>query len=264
MHLTGAFVGIFLECLFYVRPQSMNPKSPAYQQLVAARKACAACASLINPSTHPNLDSDRIGPFSRWQGNLNSEIVVVGQDSSDIRTYTEHDGDWPGPAVQTNIALVKLLSAAGIEISAPHPGHSEDKVFFTNAVLCLKDSCASSRRSMQGRIKRDYARMCGNLFLRPTIELIAPRAVVTLGSTALTATLASFGIEQPVKLLELIRRGQTFNLSCGSVLFPMCHPSRTVQNTVRSFDLQVNDWQRLGGWLRSNNSFKPKPLRGSA
>jgi len=242
--------------ILVVRPYSMTLKSHRYQTLVAARKACSRCNTLVNPSAYPELDSDDIGPFSKWQGNLNSEIVVVGQDSSDIVTYTDRGGDWPGSAVHTNVVLVELLRAAGIDILLPQKGQSQDRFFFTNAVLCLKQARASGGRSMQGSIKNVYARNCGSLFLRPLIELIQPRAVVTLGSTALTATLASFGILKPAQLVNIVERGQTFELSPSCVLFPMCHPSRTVLNTVRSLDLQMKDWQALGIWLRSNYAIK--------
>ena len=57
-------------------------KSERYFQLVEARKACTACAGLSNPSTfhEGEFDSAQIGPWSRWQGNLNAAVMIVGQD----------------------------------------------------------------------------------------------------------------------------------------------------------------------------------------
>jgi|SRR6516162_7134389 len=55
-----------------------------YEELVAQRKACRACAScgLINPSVHLKgaYDADEIGPFTRWCGDLDAELMVIGQD----------------------------------------------------------------------------------------------------------------------------------------------------------------------------------------
>lgn len=98
-------------------------KQPAYEKLVAARKACHVCEArgLTNPASFPDLDSDRIGPYSRWQGNLDAELMVVAQDFADANTF-KRLGGWPGPRVRTNLALVDLLRAAGIDVTAPEVG----------------------------------------------------------------------------------------------------------------------------------------------
>lgn len=227
----------------------MTSKLAAYSELVAARKKCEACPCLTNPSKYPELDSEHIGPYSRWQGNLNSDLLVVGQDSSDLNTYLHHGGDWPGESVQTNLVLVDLLRAAGLEITPPKRDIPDDRLFFTNAVLCLKPTDPAKRRSMQGAVQAGYVQTCGSKFLRPTIELIRPRAVATLGLSALSATLTAFGIIKPKGLLSLIDSARTFDLPCNTRVFPMCHPNRTVLNTTRSISKQKGDWQRLGNWL---------------
>src|SRR5437660_2463489 len=153
-------------------PQPMNPKTVAYAKLVAERKRCTACANLTNPSKYKALDSDHIGPYPRRQGNLDAELLVVGQDSSDIDTYLYHGGDWPGEFVQTNLALVELAGAAGITITPPRRGCPNDRLFFTNAVLCLKRSNPLKERSMRGNLPSAYFRNCGERFLRRTIELV--------------------------------------------------------------------------------------------
>jgi len=234
-----------------VMPQSINPKAIEYAKLVAERKACFDCAKLTNPSKYPDLDSNEIGPYSRWQGNLDAEILIVGQDSSDIETYLNFGGDWPGESVQTNLALVQLVRAAGINIAPPRRGYADDRLFFTNAVLCLKPANPEKKRSMRGKISPDYFRNCGARFLRPTIELVCPRAVATLGEPALKATLSAFGLRASGGFLALVDSGRTFDLSCGARLFPMCHPNPTVLNTHRLWHQQEADWKHLGRWLRA-------------
>lgn len=59
-----------------------------YTDLVAARKTCRRCATLTNPSSVASPpDSERIGPYSLWQGNLNAPLIIVAQDFADLTTY---------------------------------------------------------------------------------------------------------------------------------------------------------------------------------
>jgi len=62
-------------------------KLAAYRVLVEERKTCRVCEGLINPSDCAGgvYDSEHIGPWSRWQGNLDSELMVVGQDWGDVK-----------------------------------------------------------------------------------------------------------------------------------------------------------------------------------
>jgi uracil-DNA glycosylase len=232
-------------------PLPLSPKAIAYAELVAERKRCRLCAELTNLSKYKKLDSDHIGPYSRWQGNLDAKLLVIGQDSSDIDTYLNYGGDWPGHSVETNVNLVELMSLVGIDISLPRRDHPDDRYFFTNAVLCLKKSDPRKKRSMRGKVKPEYFRNCGERFLRRTIELVQPRAVATLGEPALAATLSAFGLPPAGSFRALLDSGRTFPLSCGARLFPMCHPNFTVRYTYRSLEKQTADWKRLARWLRA-------------
>ncbi|HEV7747277.1 MAG TPA: uracil-DNA glycosylase family protein [Pyrinomonadaceae bacterium] len=228
----------------------MNPKALYYAKLVAERKRCSACTDLVNISKFKALDSDHIGAYSRWQGNLDSELVVIGQDSADVNTFKTVGGGWPGEAIQTNLAVVELVKAAGIKIAAPRYGLADNRLFFTNAVLCLK------KGPMQQPVPSPYFRNCADRFLRRTIELVQPRAVVTLGKDALKATLYAFGLRYPGNFLALVDTGCTFDLSCGARLFPMCHPTPTVLNTHRSLEKQKADWKRFGRWLKRHKALQ--------
>ena len=74
------------------------------------------------------------------------------------------------------------MSVAGLRIDAPSAANSGAGItFFTNAILCLKQG------GMQAAVDPVWFANCGKLFLRPTIELIAPNAVVTLGERAYRA-----------------------------------------------------------------------------
>ena len=69
-------------------------KTIQYRELVAQRKACHRCAGLHNPSEGElgQFDSEEIGSWSRLYGNLNAEIMVVGQDWGHAGYYKENKG----------------------------------------------------------------------------------------------------------------------------------------------------------------------------
>lgn len=72
--------------------QAPTNKLFQYQALVEDRKMCNACTGLIpkmiNPSSIESgkYDTDQIGPWTQWQGDLNAELMIVGQD-------------WGGPTI---------------------------------------------------------------------------------------------------------------------------------------------------------------------
>ena len=71
---------------------------------------------------------------------------------------------------RTNETLRRLLRSIGIDIAGPTAADAGGgTVFLTNAVLCLKNG------GMQAKVSPDWFTNCGSRFLRPTIDLIAPR-----------------------------------------------------------------------------------------
>jgi len=221
-------------------------KEATYHALVTARKSCRACAGLTNAAAIEGgrFDSDRIGPYSQRQGNLDSRLMVVAQDFADVAGFSEHRG-WPGEDVGTNHALVDLLASIGIAVPLPDLDHSDDTLFFTNAVLCLKGG------GMQRTVLRRHVRECAHRFLKPMIDLISPVAIAALGVNALHAVLLPYGLTPAASLTELIEKNITFDLPNGARVFPLCHPSRTVLNTHRALYKQRSDWVRVGDWLQA-------------
>jgi len=215
-------------------------KASQYRQLVEKRKTCDRCtAYLANPSTIDggSLDCDEIGAYSRWQGNLNAELMIVAQDFADVAGFRKYRG-WPGERVQTNLVLAELIAEAGIQIKPPRVGVSDDRLFFTNAALCMK------KGGMQARIPESCLRECGKQFLRPVIELVAPRIVVTLGSKAMEAVSVAFRFQSAGTLGSVVARPIQLNVT--TALVPLYHPGRTVLNTIRSLDAQHADWREVG------------------
>jgi uracil-DNA glycosylase family 4 len=223
-------------------------KRREYQVLVEKRKACSRCkgwlenASRIEGGVH---DSNSLGPYSRWQGNLDASVVVVAQDFSDVAGFCKYRG-WAGSDIKTNKFLVELLGCAGIVVEFPEYGRPDDKLFFTNAVLCMKSGQQGGRQQSIPVICFDN---CSS-FLKTTIKIIAPRLVITLGEQALRATARAFDRCSAEPLSQCV--GRPVALASGIQLVPVYHPSPTVVNVHRRIEQMRADWRGIGQLLRQN------------
>jgi uracil-DNA glycosylase len=220
-------------------------RTAAYATLVRARKSCHACPGLINPADCDRgiHDSNQIGPWSLWQGNLKADLLIVGQDWGDTRYFITNKGH-EADGNPTNHTLRRLLGSVGIEITAPTPSDAGGgTVFLTNAVLCLKGG------GLQAKVRREWVVNCGSRFLRPTIDLIAPKVVVTLGQWAYRAITAAYGVPR-IAFRKAVERPEGFALADGIRHLPMYHCGARILNTHRPMDMQLRDWERVGRALR--------------
>jgi len=209
-----------------------------YSLLVDDRQACRLCAGLVNPSAVDNgvHDAAEVGPWTTWQGNLKAKVLLVGQDYSDVAYFVRNGGreqsDNP-----TDIALVTLFKSIGIAITPPGQRNGRGEVFFTNAILCLKEG------GMQATVRHQWFRNCSP-FLRRQVEIVNPRIVIALGARAFQAISLAFSI--PGRPLGVAVRDATgIPLPNGSKLFAVYHCGRRAQNTVRTLDEQIDDWNRI-------------------
>jgi len=216
-----------------------------YAQLVARRKTCRACVGLTNPAAVDSgaFDSNHIGPWSRWQGNLSADLMIIGQDWGDTRYFRRYQG-LDDDANPTNRTLMRLLQSIGLVIGPPSSAGSNDLVFFTNAVLCLKEG------GLQGSVQATWFQNCAP-FLRRQIEIVAPRVVTTLGEHALQAVRQAFALP-PRSLASAVADADGEILIGNTRLLAAYHCGARVLNTHRSFDAQLQDWARIGNALSSN------------
>jgi uracil-DNA glycosylase family 4 len=222
-------------------------KLAAYQALVEERKACRICGEeLTNPSACEGgaYDSGHIGPWTLWQGKLDSELMVVGQDWGDQEYFVKYRGrdlaDNP-----TNQTLHELLTSIGLDIEKPTPQDSGGgKIFLTNAVLCLK-----REGGMQGKTKSSWFKNCGLEFLRRTIDIVRPRVIVTLGERAYRAVADLYAIERQT-FRSAVECEEGFELEVGIRLFPVYHCGARILNTHRKKDVQEKDWAKIKRALR--------------
>lgn len=110
-------------------------------------------------------------------------------------------------------------------------------VFLTNAILCLKQG------GMRAKVDPAWMENCGRLFLRPAIDLVAPRVVVTVGKQAYRARCSSYGV-RPGPFRRAVA-GDGFRLPAGPFLLPAYHCGARILNTHRPLPLQEQDWTRV-------------------
>jgi DNA polymerase len=222
-----------------------NNKVTRYLELVEDRKICRACKNPANPSqdlTNPSeiqggaFDSDEIGPWSRWQGNLDAELMVVAQDWGDVGWFVREKG-CPTNYSKANTTLVELVGEAGFSIGLPYQTSGKGTLFFTNAVLCMKQGNASAR------VPAEWFRICGAKFLRPLIDIVRPMVIACVGKPAYETVLRAHGI-QPGNFREAVDCQEPTQLPGGAAVFAMYHCGALGQ-THRNRDAQRKDWRRI-------------------
>lgn len=222
--------------------------------LASARARCRACVELTNPAAIAggSLDSSELGPWTLWQGRLDAEVVVVGQDWGDVASFTRNAG-FEEPGNPTNRRLIELLALAGVTVAPPAKLGRNGTAFFTNAIQCLK------RGGLQARVHEGWFRECGKRFLRPAIEIVAPVAVVALGTHPTYAICDAFAMPRPTRFAAAVSEADGIALPNGSHLFPRYHCGARSTNMNRSRALQDDDWRRLGAWLLDRRHGRAAP-----
>ena len=216
------------------RARIISTKRQRYEQLVAARKKCELCAGLTNPAIvqSGDLDSSQLGPYSRWHSDLDADLVVVAKDFAPVQRFVEYGGK-PGKRVPTNTRLIRSLATVGFEAGAVAAQARSEGLFFTNAILCLPPG-----EKMRTASFHKAARTCGRRFLRPLVDLIGPRAIVSLGEQATLAVLGAYGeVGSFAQALEL---DKGLCLPEGPRLFAVPHPVAS-----RTTDEHLMAWNRV-------------------
>jgi len=102
---------------------------------------------------------------------------------------------------------------------------------------------------MQAKVRPEWFANCGARFLRPTIDLIAPNVVVTLGEWAYRTVTAAYGLRRTA-FRKAVERPEGFRLADGIVCVPVYHCGARILNTHRPVAMQIHDWERVGRALR--------------
>ena len=245
-----------------------------YRELVKKRRACDACMSIRvgkdgknfrnQSSFHDVEDADQIGNFSTWAHDLNAQVMIVGQDYCDAKTYLRDEGriqkkpivdleDVKEYSTETNYRLRLLVKQLGLELGSPSLGSSTSGVFLTNAILCMKPG------EMSDPNPQKVYNNCGTNFLRPLIDLVRPKAMITLGVQATRSVLFAYLERQPefkgirAQGFKAIFQRHAIELEKGVTLFPVYHPGALGRMNRKKIEptgpdgwsLQVEDWKRI-------------------
>jgi uracil-DNA glycosylase family 4 len=228
-------------------------RAARYRMMVSARKECRRCEGLVNGSAirDGEFDSDQIGPWTRWLGDLHARILIIGQDWGARRTFERQEGrDVPTGFV--NRMVRELLESVGVQVPEVCLTSSPHGVFLTNAVLCFKDG------GDQAPVQTEWFQACGGSFLRPQIELINPRVVVCLGERAYAAVLSAYQLPAYASFLAAVE-GPGVQLPGGPIAFAVYHPSQRSMNMNRNREAQFKDWRRIAAVLERPESSADGP-----
>lgn len=219
-------------------------KAIAYQALVEMRKKHRFPEGLLNPAEIEGgrFDSNHVSPWSRWQGSLDADVLIVGQDWGDLPYFLRNGGvDDDHELTCTNLREMAL--AAGWDIGTPHAPLPQ-RLFFTNAVLGIRAAAGKSGTPPVAWVKDSLH------FLVALLDVIQPKVVVSLGTAAYRACRlaiqgsqrdSSLSIGAPLSQIHaqnpILRPGKPTMFA-----FYHCGPLGLVN---RSRELQRQDWKHL-------------------
>lgn len=220
-----------------------------YDELVEARRVCNICMQrdpeeLRNPSSF-EFDRPIVSYWSQWMGHQSPELLIVGQDFSDIGFFEKFRGDDEADCDTNRHLQARLADAGYTGISLGRDPAAP--IYLANAVLCLK------RGKVDRPVKDRWIRNCATTHLTKLIAFLRPLAVVATGRAAWNATLVASKLsDAPERLGAAIdsRRPyfSTLPVYDGIAFFAASHTSgKAVMN--RGTARQIEDWKSIGGYL---------------
>lgn len=217
-------------------------KKDRYQNLVARfKKHRFSTPELLNPHEIENFDFDVVNPWELWQGNLDAKIFLIGQDFADSESLKNNlQQDWKKEkSSSTNFALINFFKILGYPIAEiSYAGTSELPLFFTNAILGIKKSDV---QHMSKPVKDIWIRESRE-YLQELIDIVQPKHIIAMGSTAYKAVCSIYGIKPLSNIKEAVET--KIELPDGKNLFVVQHCS-PLGRVGRSLELQTEDWKGI-------------------
>lgn len=217
-------------------------KKTSYLQLVDKRKKHSFSNGLTNPSD-TQFDIEEIEPWAQWQNNIHAEILVVGQEYSDIETYKKTEAKverFPDKfEYPANKNLKEYFEILGFDIGHPTKPNLQNPIFFTNAVMGLKPGTMSSN------FKTSWLTESREEFLKPLITIIQPKIIIAIGSMA-TKTL---GVIYDFKVSSHKNSVDNSPIISGQTLiFPVYHTGGLGLRNRPKVE-QIADWSKIKNYL---------------
>jgi DNA polymerase len=196
---------------------------------------------LKNPSQieDEKYDSDQIGPWTRWQGSLDADIMVVGQDWGSEAEFIAMKGI-DRETNSTDKTLISLFEELGIEVNFQEENL---RLFFTNAALCIREDGA------QGGLNDEWMFNC-RPFLKEQIGIVKPKVIIALGQKTFYAVLSSLNLPRKGRHNEKYSNIITEPVELGEMrIFPVYHPG-AYGRISRKFEEQKKDWKKIAQLIR--------------
>jgi uracil-DNA glycosylase len=188
-----------------------------------------------------------VSHWSQWLGDLQPRLMIVGQDFGDL-AYFERFRGFDDPESPTNSNLYRLLIEAGLHPNPPPMQDQASGVFLTNSLLCFKTA-----NGMSGSVRASWSRTCTKTHLLPLLNLLKPKVLVALGGPSWESIRRLFGLKSaPERIMKAA--GQHWSAQSMEV-FAVGHCGG-LGLANRSWQLQVEDWQRIGKFLLDHTASK--------
>ena len=196
----------------------MKTQQQLFDNLINEAANCTRCPAMCG----------RSAVLSNLNGSLDARIMFIGEApgrKGADRTRIPFSGDQSGANFDRFLTSINL---------------PREQIFITSAALCNpRTDSGANRKPTQKELAN-----CTD-FLRRTIELVAPRVIVTLGSVALDA-LKRIQYHQ----LNLKESAAQIHSWRDRVLVPIYHPSPQVLASHRREAQQLRDYQVVAEAVR--------------
>lgn len=247
--------------------KEQSSKQQYYDDMVREVASCELCDAFklktktgeIIELKHDHLRK-HINLWAHWQGSLDAEILLIGQDWGRISneeeakywankkpymTIGEKTKDYN--VTDTNLRTL-FLNTLGIDISVP-----SERLFFTNSVQCYKTGSLSNKTSPQ------WYKLCNENFIKRLIPIIKPKLVIPVGRHALNGlrlcgqfyNMLGDLVQKEYfnqKFENIVDGGflkLKFNDNLDIFVLPLFHCGVISCNANRKFDQQLKDWERI-------------------
>ncbi|MFA6101393.1 MAG: uracil-DNA glycosylase family protein [Victivallaceae bacterium] len=227
-------------------------KQEQYLELVQDRKKYKFPKGLLNPSEilGGEYDCDHVEPFARWQGNLDAEIFLIGQDFGGSKFFVENKGD-NKPSSYTNKKLMLLFKQidAGIDLGSSNSPNTSAPVFLTNAIVGIVD--ADGKAQTKDKIKEEWIRRSALDFIEPLLSIVQPKIIIAMGKVSFLCLAyiypEAINIPRTFKLEEWVAKEPPICVD-KKYIFPVSHCSPVNRNW--KWEQQCKDWGRVAPYFK--------------
>ncbi|MCS6884066.1 MAG: uracil-DNA glycosylase [Acidobacteriota bacterium] len=190
----------------------ISDREKQFKLLCAEASRCQLCPRM----------ADRKAVLSKLNGPLNPVVLFIAEAPARLG------------ADRTRVPLLGDRSGEHFDLFLQVTGLTRNNIFITNAVLC-------NPRIGQRNVRPKAAEIANcRYYLQKQIEILDPPVVATLGAIALDTLdkICSHGL----KLASSVGQVHDWN---GRKLVPLYHPSPNVVISVRSKELQLQDYKAI-------------------